>query len=170
MGKYFFLFCFLCSTTLFAQENARATMPDFSKLGNLPPYYLKAMQSKYNEYIDKDFWVYRFATFNMERNTEFPILVDMKQGRLYHFLIFMDPESAKVEMKLGKEGIGHIVTYRFKPKSTGEFFTEFSFVCPRSGQYLMTLFQRTSKDKPMGSFGLLVKNSKQEDGELMFKN
>ena len=130
---------------------------DISKLGPLPKKYADSIDGSHNFFLEKGYKVYRAATLNMKKNTEFPVYIDLFKGKLYHFLVFADDESEKVILKMGKEGWGDIITYKFKPSKTGEFFTEFSYICPESGRFLFLLYQRGSKKKPFAHISVLQK-------------
>lgn len=93
----------------------------------------------------------------------------MKAGNWYQFVIVGDPEAKKIEMKLGLEGVGHIITDKFKPENTNEYWTQFSFVCPRSGRYLLTVYQRGSKKELLGHVGILQRPSKTTEGYISYK-
>ena len=88
----------------------------------------------YTKYKTDGFVTYKGGTINMEKNTEFPIFVELKAGRWYQFVVIGDPEANKIEMKLGLEGVGEIITDKFKPQNTNEYWTQFSFICPRNGR------------------------------------
>lgn len=137
---------------LFAQEKF-----DIEKLGPLPKMYADTIETTHNYFFDKGYKVYRAATLNMNKNTEFPVYIDLYKGKLYHFLIYADIESEKVIMKMGKEGWGDIITYKFRPSQNGEIFTEFSYICPENGRYLFLLYQRGPKKKPFAHISILQK-------------
>lgn len=162
MGKIIFtLIFFLMASTAIGQHRYNP-----EELKRFPKFYQDIIASKYDDYLNQNFFVYRQANLHMNKNEEFPILLKLMKGKMYHFLVFMDPESNKVEMKLGLEGVGHIVTDKFKPSKTGELYTEFTFVCPRNGQYLLTLFQRTSKKQPLGHIAVLERKGLSPKGEF----
>lgn len=108
-------------------------------------------------YRQAGFVTYKSANLNMKRNTEFPIFVDLQQGRWYQFVVVGDPEASKLEMKLGLEGVGDFITDKFKTMHTGEYWTKFSFVCPRSGRYLLTFYQKGPKSNLLGHVAIMQK-------------
>ncbi len=133
----------------------------------------KAFSSKvselYTKYKTDGFITYKGGDIKMEKNTEFPIFVELKEGRWYQFVVVGDPEARKLEMKLSKEGIGDIVTDKFKTEDTNEYWTTFSFICPHSGKYLLTFFQRGPKKDLLGHVAILQRPQKSEEGIYTFK-
>jgi hypothetical protein len=118
----------------------------------------------YTKYKTDGFETYKGGTINMEKNTEFPIFVELKEGRWYQFMVVGDPESKKIEMKLGLEGVGDFITDKFKTENTNEYWTQFSFVCPRSGRYLLTFYQKGPKKDMLGHVAILQRPNKTVDG------
>jgi hypothetical protein len=115
----------------------------------------------YTKYKTDGFITYKGGTINMERSTEFPIFVELKEGNWYQFVVIGDPEATKFEMKLGIEGVGDFITDKFKPQKINEYWTQFSFICPRSGRYLLTFYQRGPRKDLMGHVGILQRPEKQ---------
>lgn len=141
------LFIFMGSK-LFSQS----TLP---RPKHIPEYYNQKIQELY-DYTAKDgFKMYKRVTVAMDNKTEFPILVEFFEGKMYHFIVAADPESDKVEMKLGLESVGDFITYRFKPTKGDDYWTTFTWVCPRTGLYLYTFYQRGRKKDPMLHVGVL---------------
>lgn len=122
----------------------------------------------YTKYKLDGFVTYKGGTINMEKNTEFPILVELRKGRWYQFVVVGDPEAKKLEMKLGLEGVGEIVTDKFKTENTKEYWTQFSFICPRDGRYLLTFYQKGSKKEMLGHVGILQRPTKTSEGVYTF--
>jgi hypothetical protein len=118
----------------------------------------------YTKYKTDGFITYKGGNINMEKNTEFPIFVELQEGRWYQFMVIGDPEAKKIEMKLGLEGFGDIITDKFKTENTNEYYTQFSFVCPRSGRYLMTFFQKGPKRDMLGHVAILQRPSQTSNG------
>ncbi len=123
----------------------------------------------YTKYKVDGFVTYKGGTINMQKNTEFPIFMELQAGRWYQFAVIGDPEAKKIEMKLGMEGVGDFITDKFKPENTNEFWTTFSFICPRSGRYLLTFFQKGSKRDMKGHVAVLQRPIQTEQGILTFK-
>ncbi|MBK6331603.1 MAG: hypothetical protein IPL09_10970 [Bacteroidetes bacterium] len=124
----------------------------------------------YTKYKTDGFVTYKGGNINMEKNTEFPIFVELKEGRWYQFVVIGDPEAKKLEMKLGLEGVGNIITDKFKTENTNEYWTQFSFVCPRDGKYLLTFYQKGSKKELLGHVGILQRPNKTAEGTYTFKH
>lgn len=123
----------------------------------------------YTKFKADGFETYKGGNLNMEKNTEFPIFVELKEGRWYQFIVVGDPEAKKIEMKLGLEGVGHIITDKFKPENTNEYWTQFSFVCPRSGRYLLTFFQRGHKKDMLGHVAIMQRPYNTKEGYVTYK-
>jgi hypothetical protein len=123
----------------------------------------------YTKHHSDGFTTYKGGTIKMERNTEFPIFIDLNEGSWYQFAVIGDPEARKMEMKLGLTGVGNIITDKFKTEDTGEFWTTFSFICPRSGRYLLTFFQRGYKKSLMGHVAVLQRPRETAQGTYTFR-
>lgn len=135
----------LASLSLFAQHSNSFT-------SNI---YNKKINEFYSKYAKDGFSVCHQGDLNMENNTEFPILMELKEGEWYQFIVVGDPAATKYEMKFGLAGLGDIITDKFSRKRTNEFWTQFSFVCPRSGRYLFTFFQLGDKNHFKGHVGVM---------------
>lgn len=123
----------------------------------------------YTRYKIDGFVTYKGGTIHMEKNTEFPIYVQLTEGRWYQFAVIGDPEAKKLELKLGMEGIGEIITDKFRTADTNEYWTTFSFICPRSGNYLLTFFQKGSKKDMQGHVAIMQKPQKTQEGAYTYK-
>ncbi len=141
------LFCllFFTSTCLFAQ-NAN------SFYSNL---YNKKINEFYRQYAQDGFKVLHQGDLRMENKTEFPILMELNEGEWYQFIVVGDPAATKYEMKFGLAGLGDIITDKFSRRHTNEFWTQFSFLCPRSGKYLFTFYQLGEKNYYKGHVGVM---------------
>jgi hypothetical protein len=127
--------------------------------------FTQKVNDYYTKYQKEGFITYKGCDLPMERNTEFPIWVDLKEGRWYQFCIVGDPEATKFEFKLGKEEVGSIITNKFKNEKVNEFYSQFSFICPRSGRYLITFFQRGPRKNLLGHVAILQRPSHTQDGQ-----
>jgi hypothetical protein len=153
---YILLFISFClQVNLYAQE-AETKQAFHSKVSEL-----------YTKYKLDGFVTYKGADLNMQKNTEFPIWVDLKEGRWYQFCVIGDPEATKFEMKLAKEEVGNIVTDKFKNAKTNEYWTQFSFICPRSGRYLLTFYQRGPRKELLGHVAILQRPAKTTEGQTV---
>lgn len=97
----------------------------------------------------RGFVVYKKGTIQTRINEEFPLFIQLEAGRWYHFVLVSDPRVKKFIMRLGIPGIGNLITDKFKPEQGDSFWTEFSFVCPQSGNYLLTFFQKSQETFPV---------------------
>lgn len=135
---------------------------------------IAAFKSKVSELYTKykldGFVTYKGGDIPMENRTEFPIFVDLEEGSWYQFVVVGDPNATKFEMKLGLEGVGDFITDKFKPDNTNEYWTQFSFICPRSGRYLLTFYQRGAGKEMLGHVGILQRPRVTEQGVYTFKH
>lgn len=154
----FFIALFLCGGCLFAQPLESNKNKFDNKVSEL-----------YTKYKTDGFVTYKGGNIKMEKNTEFPIFVELKEGHWYQFIVVGDPEATKIEMKLGLAGVGDFITDKFKPQNTNEHWTQFSFVCPRDGRYLMTFFQRGHDKELLGHVGILQRPAMTSEGVYTFK-
>lgn len=124
----------------------------------------KVIQAKSNSFINKykldGFRVAHTADVQMQNRTEFPIMMQLKEGEWYHFIVIGDPDAQRIEMKLGLKGLGDIITDRFSGPRTNEYWTQFSFICPISGNYLMTIYQKGDKQKYVGHIDVLQREGR----------
>lgn len=124
----------------------------------------KVIQAKSTSFINKykldGFHVLHAADVQMQNRTEFPILMQLKEGEWYHFIVIGDPDAQRIEMKLGLKGIGDIITDRFSGPRTNEYWTQFSFICPVSGNYLMTIYQKGDKRNFVGHVDILQREGR----------
>ena len=97
----------------------------------------------------RGFIVYKTGTIQSRINEEYPVFIQLEAGRWYHFVLVTDPRVKKFIMRLGFPGIGDFITDKFKPEQGDSFWTEFSFVCPQSGNYLLTFFQKSQESFPV---------------------
>lgn len=121
----------------------------------------------YTKYKSDGFVTYRASDLKMQKNTEFPVFLDLQEGRWYQFMVVGDPEAKKLEMKLGLEGVGDFITDKFKTENTNEYYTQFSFVCPRSGRYLLTFYQKAPKQDLLGHIAVMQKPNKTSNGSAV---
>jgi hypothetical protein len=152
----------LFSVVTFAQELKKET-PEVSA-------FKSKVAELYAKYKSDGFVTYKGSDLPMENRTEFPIYVELKEGSWYGFIVVGDPNATKFEMKLGLEGIGDIITDKFKVDNTNEYWTNFSFICPRSGKYLFTFYQRGASKKMLGHVGILEHPCKTKEGNYTFKH
>ncbi len=157
--------CALLLTCQFVMAQSKTKEFD---LRNAPKFWVDKIQERYDKFTkNDDFLVYHKVSKLADRNTELPVLVQLFKGRLYHFMVFADPSVHKVQMKLGKRGVGHIITDKFYPQRDGEFYSDFTYVCSKTGCYLLTVFQRGGNKKQMTHIAVLQKE-RDENRSLEF--
>ncbi len=158
---YISLFFVLFSAQLIARAN--------ENIGSSLSAFNTKIAALYSKFAALGFVTYKASYLDMHRNTEFPIFVELKAGSWYQFIIVGDPEAKKIEVKLGIEGIGDFITDKFKPQDTEEYYTQFSFICPRNGRYLLTLFQKGSTEKMLAHIAIMQRNNNTSAGTYSFK-
>ncbi|MBL7767039.1 MAG: hypothetical protein JNJ58_13135 [Chitinophagaceae bacterium] len=154
---------FISSYTLSTQAQVRYAIRSSEK------EFQGKVSELYTKYKTDGFVTYKGGNLDMERSTEFPIFVELKEGNWYQFVVVGDPEATKFEMKLGLEGVGDFITDKFRPEVTNEFWTQFAFICPRSGRYLLTFYQRGPKKEMLGHVGILQRPARTNNGVYSFK-
>ena len=143
--------------TIFMLQNSVAQKKNGEELSyeNLIKQLQKPLQSD-------SFHLIRSQFLDMERSTEYPILIDLNAGRWYHFIVVGDPEMKKMDVKLFLRSIGNIVTEKLKPEDNGhEYWTQFSFVCPKQGRYILMLNQKGPRKKLKGHLSFYAKRGVQ---------
>ena len=109
--------------------------------------------AKINELIEKNlangFDLVKEEKLPMRNNIDLILHVNLREGNLYRICFVGDPGSVKVKTTLFLEGIGDIVQDRIKVRRENEFWTEFSFLCPQTGNYELSLLQKSSLPRPL---------------------
>jgi hypothetical protein len=119
----------------------------------------------YNDLIEKAIQVHTSNDFKLFKEQRIPmkdkvgniINIQLEAGNWYHFVFIGDPSCKKLKVTLFKEGIGDFVTNRTGSKNE-EFYSEFSFICPMSGVYEFTCFQKGEMANPLAYLMLFKKN------------
>lgn len=143
---------------------SKMAVAQFSPTNIVKEEFEAKVSELYTKYKLDGFLTYKGGTIKMERNTEFPIFMDLKAGQWYQFAVIGDPEARKIEMKLGLQGVGDFITDKFRPDVHNEYWTTFSFICPRSGRYLMTFYQKGSKKNMLGHVAVLQRPKQSKEG------
>lgn len=111
----------------------------------------------YNEKINElqslhtknGFGVFKEQRIPLQSGIEHVLLLKLVAGSWYHFSYVGDPNSDKINATLFKEGIGDLVQARIHVAQQKEFWIEFSFICPQSGIYELTLRQKCPISRPL---------------------
>lgn len=151
-------------TALLVLASALQSIAQLRPVDQVNKQFADKVSEMHTKYKTDGFITYKAGDLNMKKNTEFPIFMELQEGRWYQFIVVGDPEAKKLEMKLGLEGVGDFITDKFKTENTNEYYTQFSFVCPRSGRYLLTFFQKGPKQDLLGHIAVLQKPNKTADG------
>ena len=122
---------------------------------------VKTYNLKINELYDKHtkngFVVYKEQKLPMQANLDFVINFKLIAGSWYHFSFVGDPSSSKIKAVLFKEGFGDMVQARLFVDRENEFWTEFSFICPQTGIYELSLFQKNEISRPLSYLTIFKK-------------
>lgn len=152
----FILTCWLTKLAQ-AQNNSSETL------------FRKQIELLYCESTDQGFHTLKKGDVEMKRSTELPMIMPLREGHWYRFIVVGDPEATRFEMKLGLQGVGDIITDKYYNRKTGEFWTSFSFVCSRSRKYLMTFSQRGPHKQMKGSIAIMEKEGGSPSGYYTMK-
>ena len=122
--------------------------------------------TRYNAKIDEligraltnGFRIVREEKLHLRNNVDMLLNISLMEGTWYHFCFIGDPSSTKVKATLFKEGVGDLVQDRIKVKREHEFWTEFSFVCPQSGNYEFIVSQKGPFARPLSYLAVFKKN------------
>ncbi len=109
--------------------------------------------AKINELVEKNstrgFHLVKEEKLPMRNNIDMILHISLREGNLYHVCFVGDPGSIKVKATLFLEGVGDFVQDRIKVRRENEFWTEFSFLCPQTGNYELSLLQKSSLSRPL---------------------
>lgn len=120
----------------------------------------------YNEKIDELITTHTSNGFHILQEQKLPIRsgIDMVvhlplyEGDWYHFSFVGDPSSEKIKATLFLEGFGDLVQDRIIVRRENEFWTEFSFLCPQTGNYELTLYQKAEISRPLSYLTIFKKD------------
>lgn len=124
---------------------------------------VKQYNEKINELISKNekngFHILMEKKLPMKNQLETVLMAPLYEGNWYHFCFIGDPSSEKIKTTMFLEGFGDLVQDRIIMRREHEFWTEFSFMCPQSGQYEFTFFQRCPMSRPLSYFVVFQKDT-----------
>jgi hypothetical protein len=108
---------------------------------------------KINELIavneQKGFKITQEKKLPMRDNVDMVVILELVKDNLYHFCFVGDPSAHKIKATLFLEGLGDIIQDRIIVKKQQEFWTQFSFRCPETAHYELSLYQDTPIDRPL---------------------
>lgn len=114
---------------------------------------IRLYNSKIEELIAKHnsngFKIIQEEKLPLRSGNEMIIHMPLYEGDWYHFCFIGDPSSEKIKATLFLEGLGDLIQDKLIVRKENEFWTEFSFICPRSGSYELTLFQKNEISRPL---------------------
>ena len=119
--------------------------------------------SKINEIIQKNtqngFSIIKEEKLPLRSEIDMVVILPLYAGDWYHFSFVGDPSAVKIKATLFLEGYGDLVQDKIIVRRENEFWTEFSFMCPQSGNYELTLYQKAEISRPLSYLTLFKKNS-----------
>lgn len=118
---------------------------------------MKEAERSYNEKILEQIAIHRKNGFEIYKEDRVALIagqdrsvyITLEEGQWYHFVYVGDPHAGKISVNLFLEGVGDFVNDRLKPQQDGEFWSEFSFLCPQTGNYELSFFQRCPISRPL---------------------
>lgn len=156
MHHFLFLLCFLAALS-FTGSAQSAWDKDQMQV------QVKQYNEKINELIGKNekngFHVLMEKKLPMKNQLETVLMAPLYEGNWYHFCFIGDPSSEKIRTSMFLEGFGDLVQDRIIVRREHEFWTEFSFMCPQTGRYEFTFFQRSPMSNPLSYFVVLQKDA-----------
>ncbi len=147
------LFCFL---------GYDATAQDSSDIAHLQEnvkQYNAVIDSLYKLHIHNGLSLVKDNKLPMHDGIETVMHIPLMAGDAYHFVFVGDPDSRKIKLTLFKEGQGDYIQDKIMVKQDGVFWSQFSFACPETGDYELSLFQRSAQPNPL-SYLMLFKHPK----------
>lgn len=131
---------------------------------------MKAAEKSYNEkilermkiHLKNGFGIYQEDRVTLIAGKDRSVYIPLVKGQWYHFVYVGDPHAEKISVNLFLDGLGYVVNDRLKPQQTGEYWSEFSFICPQSGMYELMLFQRCGIIRPLSYLTVFQKSLQDE--------
>ena len=118
--------------------------------------------AKINELIEKHssngFKIVKEQKLPLRSSTDMVITLPLHAGDWYHFCFVGDPSAEKIKATLYLEGLGDLVQDRIIVRRENEFWTEFSFMCPQSANYELTIFQKAEVSRPLSYLTVFKRN------------
>lgn len=122
----------------------------------------------YNQKINEEisvhqangFEIFKEKKFNLASGQDGVMYVQMYEGSWYHFCFVGDPLSIKIKATLFLEGVGDLVQDKVIVSRANEFWSEFSYICPRSGIYEFRIFQKSDIERPLAYVTIFKKVTK----------
>jgi len=134
---------------------------------------MKEAERSYNEKILERIAIHRKNGFEIYKEDRVALLagqdrsvyITLEEGQWYQFVYVGDPHAGKISVNLFLEGVGDFVNDRLKPQQDGEFWSEFSFLCPQTGNYELSFFQRCPISRPL-SYLTVFRRTSSATGKL----
>ena len=141
-----------------------ADQSDSAQMARNVKLFNETINAKIAEHTANQFTLFREQRIQMTDKTNQLVAMQLEYGNWYHFVFVADPSCKKLRVSLFQEGYGDIVTDR-TGKSNDEFVTEFSFMCPVTGMYEFTCFQKGEQKKPLAYLMLFTRNKTIKESE-----
>ena len=143
---HFIILVFLSNLVLKAQPAPTFITSEMKE--NISQY-----NAKINELIERNtlngFKIIREEKLPIRSDIDMVVILPLYAGDWYHFSFVGDPSAQKIKATLFLEGFGDLVQDRIIVRRENEFWTEFSFLCPQSGNYELTLYQKSDISRPL---------------------
>jgi hypothetical protein len=102
------------------------------------------------------FYIFNGGFYELKNENMFPIMVHLKQKTVYHFIVVGQPDLEFLEVGLGHEAFDNDeVRDRIRKKRDKTYYTEFTYVPPFEGNYLLSVTEEV-KDKRRFSTAIYV--------------
>jgi hypothetical protein len=86
------------------------------------------------------YYIFNGGFFELKNEELMPIMVHLKRKTIYHFIVVGQPDLDFLEVALGHDAFGtDEIRDRIRKKRDKTFFTEFTYVPPFEGNYLLSV-------------------------------
>jgi hypothetical protein len=86
--------------------------------------------------------------YELKNGVGLPIMVNLEEKRIYHFIVVGQPDLDFLEVSLGHEALGgDEVRDRIRKKRDKTYFTHFTYVPPFTGNYLYAITEEVKGRK-----------------------
>jgi hypothetical protein len=159
MTKYFLYVCIIifnglncCAQTTIITPLSTSEMS--GRNYKAPPMKCDNLEtiSKTKELVEaskaQGFYIFNGGFYELKNENMFPIMVHLKQKTIYHFIVVGQPNLDFLEVGLGHEAFGtDEVRDRIRRKRDKTFFTEFTYVPPFEGNYLLSVTEEVKNKR-----------------------
>jgi hypothetical protein len=144
MGKYVLLILALLNMHLIsfgqldiADKDDALAMPTM-RCDNLTT--IEKAKELVNYYQSQGYEIYHGGFFNLKHRTLCPVVVHLRDKKVYHIIVVGQPELNYMEVALGHDAFGtDEIRDRIRKKRDNTFFTHFAYTPPFEGNYLLSV-------------------------------